>query len=48
MLNKCGFKFKDDSKASSVINKNPDPLGKFTSWQDFETGSVHFKQILDA
>ncbi len=46
-LNKCGFKFEDDHKPSLVINKEPKPLGKMVCWEDYETGSLHYKQILN-
>ena len=45
-LNKAGFKFVDDGKVSAVINENPVPLGTISSWTDYETGSVHYQQVL--
>ena len=46
-LNRHGFKFEDDNKPSLIINQEPKPLGKMTCWEDFETGSIHYKQTLD-
>ena len=46
-LNESGFKFEDDNKPSLVINKNPRPLGKMICWEDYETGSMHYKQMLN-
>lgn len=43
-LNKCGFKFEDDHKPSLLINREPRPLGEVISWEDYETGSIHYKQ----
>lgn len=45
-LNKHGFKFEDDNKPSLIINKKPRPLGKMLCWEDYETGSTYYKQIL--
>ena len=46
-LNEFGFKFEDDHKPSLVINREPRPLGKMICWEDYETGSIHYKQKLN-
>ena len=46
-LNAAGFKFEDDRKFSSVLNENPIPLGTLISWEDPETGSIHYKQVIN-
>jgi len=43
-LNAEGFKFEGDGKCSSIINENPKPLGKFIMWENYETGSTHYRQ----
>ena len=46
-LNIAGFKFQDDGKPSAIINKNPIPLGEFTTWEDLSSAKTHFKQIIN-
>lgn len=47
-LNKLGMKFADDGLTSSVVNKNPEPLGKVTWWGDHSKPNVRFyKQTLE-
>lgn len=47
ILNANGFKFKDDGKLGAVANENPEPEGVLTRWEDYETGSVFYKQELN-
>ena len=45
-LNRAGFKFRDDRMFSSIINESPEPLGTMSSWEDVETRSTYYRQIL--
>ena len=45
-LNRHGFKFEDDGKLSSIINMNPKPIGEMVMWEDYKTGSIHYRQNL--
>ncbi len=45
-LNIAGFKFEDDGKLGLIANENPVPLGTMSSWTDYETGSIHYQQVL--
>lgn len=47
LLNKKGFKFEGDGHPSLILNKSPRPLGEVICWRDYETGSIHYKQILN-
>ena len=46
-LNKHGFEFEDDNTVASILNVEPKPLGKVICWEDYKTGSIHYKQILN-
>jgi len=47
LLNSKGMKFKDDGKPSSIINRNPIPLGVVKVDRDYKTMSTHYKQTIE-
>lgn len=46
ILNANGFKFADDGEFSAATNEDPTPEGVLTRWEDYETGSIFYKQEL--
>lgn len=43
-LNSAGFRFEDDGKLSSIINRNPKPLGKFKVEYDMCSEETRYTQ----
>ena len=45
-LNREGFKFEDDGQMSVIINESPEALGTMSSWEDYQTGCIHYRQVI--
>lgn len=46
-LNSKGFKFLDDGKPSLIVNTSPIPAGVLYKDENFVSGSIRFKQVLN-
>lgn len=46
-LNREGFEFEDDGRFSSIMNKEPKPLGVMERWEDFENNAICFRQKIE-